>query len=445
MSLLAPVTYAIDYSIAEVRGTMVYVKGSGAGWKQDIYWLDMDTWATRANPKGNFSFGGKVPDGCYVDPVNCEGMLYTLDDPVDSVLVKFAYEPGGSTSDPGELILGHLEQNSHLGDAVRAVGFVADSQIVSGGADGFLRYWELNTELYLIELHAQPLFNIPYDLDVPTDGSIVVTGEGGWKGHAGADTLRIWDASGGVLTLTQETQAPIGFVYSVAVSPSPVVDNVGGRILENYWVAASGFYGDILMYRLSNNSDSSDLELYSTTATRKKRTTALDISPDGSLVASASSGGIQIRSFPKDACSSESCVLKLLLTLNHSGSWVFRIAFWPDSASGKTKIVSVTDSGKVKIWTINKDPESSERTVSVHSVDSDAGYSVAWSQDGDGDMIVVGGNGSITVYDPDLKILFRNEDAHAGRVNDVAFSPGGSQIVSGGADGDLKVWGIPTE
>ena len=158
-------------------------------------------------------------------------------------------------------------------------------------------------------------------------------------------------------------------------------------------------------------------------------------------MASASSGGIQLRSFPKDGCTSDSCVLELLLTLNHSGSWVFRIAFWPDNISGETKIVSVTDSGKVKIWTI-KNPETSERQVSVHSVDSGAGYSVAWSQDGD--MIVVGGNGSITVYDPDLKILFRNEDAHAGRVNDVAFSPGGSQIVSGGADGYLKVWDIPS-
>ena len=34
-------------------------------------------------------------------------------------------------------------------------------------------------------------------------------------------------------------------------------------------------------------------------------------------------------------------------------------------------------------------------------------------------------------------------DAHTGRVNDVAFSPDGSSIVSGGADGTLKLWTFP--
>ena len=56
-------------------------------------------------------------------------------------------------------------------------------------------------------------------------------------------------------------------------------------------------------------------------------------------------------------------------------------------------------------------------------------------------MIVAGGNGDITVYDAGtLEILFQTVNAHAGRVNDVAFSPNGSMIASGGADGALKLW-----
>jgi len=56
---------------------------------------------------------------------------------------------------------------------------------------------------------------------------------------------------------------------------------------------------------------------------------------------------------------------------------------------------------------------------------------------------VAGGNGDITVYDADtLEILFQNVNAHDGRVNDVAFSPDSSQIVSGGADGALKLWDL---
>ena len=52
---------------------------------------------------------------------------------------------------------------------------------------------------------------------------------------------------------------------------------------------------------------------------------------------------------------------------------------------------------------------------------------------------------SITVYDADtLEILFQNVNAHASRVNDVAFSlpPDSSQIASGGDDGALKLWGL---
>lgn len=47
----------------------------------------------------------------------------------------------------------------------------------------------------------------------------------------------------------------------------------------------------------------------------------------------------------------------------------------------------------------------------------------------------------------DLSVLFRNLEAHRGRVNDVAFYVDSVNdirwIVSGGADGDLKLWSIP--
>jgi WD40 repeat protein len=61
-------------------------------------------------------------------------------------------------------------------------------------------------------------------------------------------------------------------------------------------------------------------------------------------------------------------------------------------------------------------------------------------------MIVAGGDGDITVYDAaSMEILFQKVNAHAGRVNDVAFSPEGSMIASGGADGALKLWDFGDE
>jgi WD40 repeat protein len=126
--------------------------------------------------------------------------------------------------------------------------------------------------------------------------------------------------------------------------------------------------------------------------------------------------------------------------MSHSGSWSFPIAFSPNSTSDMIEIVSGTDGGMIKVWTIDPDP-TGPRVVSELSVDSRAVYCLAWSPDDT--MIVAGGNGDIAVYDAGtLEILSQNVNAHAGRVNDVVFSPDSSQIVSGGADGALKLWDI---
>jgi len=380
----APSAYAIEISVAEVRGDAAYVKGRDAGRKQEIFWEGV--YVTKANPKGNFSFEGVLPNPC--DEHGCEGTLSTDELEID-VPLDLPSEPPNLPDD--ELVLIHGEADSHGGDAVRAVGFVVDGtkvRVVSGGSDAHLRYWNLlysNLDPMMEEFVDLPLPNKIYDLDVWTEvggSSIVATGEGGWNGHAGSETLRIWDASGSWLI---KTQVPIGFVYSVAFSPLSPWDWPWG------WIAASGFYGDIVMYGTSDI----DLELYATTATKKKRTQALAFSPDGSLVASASTGGIQLRSFPLDDCAIGDCELDLLLTLSHPGSWSFSFAFAPGSTLEKIEMVSGTDSGKTKFWII--EDVATNPTVSVRSFDSGAVYALAWSPDGD--RIVAGEGGDITVYD----------------------------------------------
>ncbi len=417
MALLAPVAHAITISVAEVRGDAAFVKGSDAGRKQEIFWEGV--YVTKANGKGNFSFEGDLPAICVPD--DCVGTLTAgADSIIVSIIVPLTYQPD-------ELELLHEQQHSPGGDAVRAVGFVADgmggTRVVSGGADAHLRNWTIDP-LSIDPLSQQfdrvrPLANSIYVIDVSTDGSIVATGEGGWSGHAGAPTFRIWQAVG--MQLTQTQRPAVGYVYSLALSP------------DNEWAIATGFYGELAVHQTST------LELYATTATKKKRTKAIDFSPDGSLVAAASTGGIQLRSFP-DNCDPGDCELDLLLTLSHSGSWSFSTVFAPYSTSEYIELASGTDSGTIKIWTIeNLD---TNPTVFVRSADSDSVYTLVWSPDGT--RIVAGGSGDITVYDStDLSILFQKVDAHAGRVNDVAVSPDGSMIVSGGADGALKLWIIP--
>lgn len=335
-----------------------------------------------------------------------------------------------------ELSLVAEKPEAHNDVAVRAVGFVVDGtgkeQIVSGGEDAYLRSWTLNTEeekLVPAPAGAQALDHIIYDLEPSVDGSIVVTGEGGWNGGTDSDTLRILRADDLQIA---GTRAPIGYVYCVAISP------------DNQWTVASGFYGDIVVYETYYLE-----EPLATKATKKKRTKALEFSPDGSILASTSTAGrIQLWSFPQEQCRPGSCELDLLpASLSHSGSWVFPIAFFPDPGSAladshKVKIVSGTDGGKIKVWTVENLNSKPTVSLPVPSVDSGAVYSLDWSPDGT--MIVVGGNGDITVYDAEtLEILFQNENAHASRVNDVAFSPDNSRIVSGGDEGTLKLWEVP--
>ena len=133
MSLRAPVAHAIVISVAEVRGDTAFVRGSDAGRKQEISW-EGDT-VTTANGKGNFSFEGVLPDPC--DEDSCIGTLTAGGDPIPVPLTFASSEPPFEPVD--ELVLKAEQPFSHQGDAVRAVGFVANGEggtlVVSGGAD----------------------------------------------------------------------------------------------------------------------------------------------------------------------------------------------------------------------------------------------------------------------------------------------------------------------
>jgi WD40 repeat protein len=343
--------------------------------------------------------------------------------------------PVASATEPLELQAAH--NAAHNGDGVSAVGFVTDGaggyRVISGGEDATLRSWIPVSE-NLDRQRTQTLDHEVYDLEASIDGSILATGEGGWNGGTSTDTLRIWLAdafeSGSPDGPEIGIGAPIGYVYVVAISP------------DNSLIAVSGFYGEILVYEYEY--ETSSLTLYANAETGNKRTKALAFSPDGRMLAAAWKGGtIQLWSFPEE-CDPTPCELVLVpVSISHGGTWNLSLAFWPHIDSGMTKIVSGTDSGMIKVWTI-LNLHGTPALLPVQSVPSGGVRSLDWSPDGS--MIVAGSTDDITVYDANtLEILFQEVNAHSGRVNDVAFfsAPDGLMIASGGNDGALKLWEVP--
>ena len=450
MTLLSPVAHAqITITRHEVQWDDAVVMGRGAGENATIKWegKSFTTESFEANKRGKFSFRGAVPS-------DCKGTLSTNFPDIASIdfdLDNCTSDSGDPGDPPGSILpleVIAMAEDAHNGESVRAVGFIADGpegvrvQVISGGEDALLRSWSWG-DTKVLKPEVIGILNHPiYDLESSADGSIVVTGEGDWNGGPGSDTLRIWNAldflepEGSTdppeaLPLVGTT-APIGFVYCVAIPP------------DKQWIVASGFYGEIVKYGLSS------LVLEDTKKTKKKRTKALAFSPDGAILASTSTAGrIQLWSFPTLNS------LPVSMTMNHGGSWVFPIAFSPYSEPDSwTQIVSGSDGGTIKVWTIDlTDTTDTTAVVTVLPVASGAVYSLDWysSPDGSTSMIVAGGDGDITVYDASMgleapmymNILFQTVDnAHTGRVNDVAFSPEGDMIVSGGADGALKLWDL---
>ena len=244
-ALFSPDVFAITIMAAEVDGDEAVVAGRKAASNGDIYWEG--GYVTKASRNGKFSFqSDNVPD-------DCVGILF---DGVTKIDVELDPCGSGGGEPPPEpdpaLTLVSEYPGAHGGSDVRAVGFRFDAgeqvRFVSGGEDSNLHSWILG----LPEPSVHQLDHTIYDLESSYDGSIVLTGEGGWNGGTDSNTFRIFDESGFLIG----TRAPIGYVYCVALSR------------DAQWAVASGFYGDIVVY------ETSGLELYASKSTKKKRTNA---------------------------------------------------------------------------------------------------------------------------------------------------------------------------
>jgi WD40 repeat protein len=113
------------------------------------------------------------------------------------------------------------------------------------------------------------------------------------------------------------------------------------------------------------------------------------------------------------------------------------VAFSP----GGDRVVSGDDAGTVRLWDARTGQEKTK------FVADNAVMSVAFSpEDVHGaDFVAVGRNdGAIHVLDGQTLAPVGGSFSHPNSVNSVAFSPGGTRIVSGGSDNTVRVWNSTT-
>jgi WD40 repeat protein/class 3 adenylate cyclase len=264
----------------------------------------------------------------------------------------------------------------------------AESTAHTTEAENALHRSILASRVQLVLPHEKEVWTVTYS----PDGKHIAT--------ASQDKMaRIWDAKTGqlLLTLKGHTDSVNGIVYSLdgkrlATSSD---DNTA-----KVWDAATGKE----LLTLSGH-------------TRVVRRIAF--SPDGTRLATTSADGT--------ARVWDAHTGKELLSVSLHDGQVFDVAFNPD---GKRVATSGQD-GYVRVW----DASSGKELLAL----SQAGGGLAFSPDGS--RIVTIAQEIAKVWDAATgELLYSGNPGHTGPIHDVAFSPDGTLVATGGEDQKAKVW-----
>lgn len=159
---------------------------------------------------------------------------------------------------------------------------------------------------------------------------------------------------------------------------------------------------------------------------------AVAFSPDGKLLATASSDGLVRLLDPEK----ESVLHKFE---GHKGT-VLTLAFAP----GGKLLASAGEDGSVRLWSPGdgKQVAQLEKTIDKKLAGHTAPVqALAFSPDGKG-LVSASADQTIKRWDVEGKVLVSTLRGHNGPVLAVAFSPRGEAIVSAGRDGTVKLWDL---
>ena len=212
-------------------------------------------------------------------------------------------------------------------------------------------------------------------------------------------------------------------VEGVGVSPDGLIVSGGGDSTIKIW--------------------NRDGKLLKTLTGHKSWVNKISFSPDGTLMATASSDNtVKLWSFECTNSEGDRCLkvkVELLKTLGKTDKghnhWVTDVSFSPD----RTNLVTASRDGTVKIWNQNG---VLQKTISVSNNSEELVLNEVWgvSFSPDGSTIAAAyGDKTVKLFNLDGNLL-QTLKGHSDRVRSVSFSGDGKLIVSGSDDNTAIIW-----
>ena len=307
-------------------------------------------------------------------------------------LTSAAYAPGTRA-----LLVGHTQP-------ITGVAISPDGQtaLSSGGDEltpsgvGEMIQWNLTTGEAIRQFEGHE--NIITSLDIDPSGRTAISGD--YDG-----VVILWDmATGEILDTFQD---PSRIVRQVAFSPDGQTFLTSGGVSDEtvkIWDMATGR----IIQRLTGHTDQIDSAAFS---------------PDGATIASGARNG------------------ELILWDIETGEEIRRfdghadavndLAFSPD---GQQLVSGGSDVGLI-IWNVETGEE-------IRRIPLGVTYAVAFSPDGSAVLsgLGTGSSGVLTLWDVETGAEIHRYIGHSAPVNRATFNPDGRMILSGSADGSLRLW-----